>query len=461
MIYAAKYLLKPEGGHIEDAAVRVSGIRIDAVGTLQEMRMRYPEDRIEDFGMAVLAPGFVDAHTHLEYSTMNGIFEDAPYAPWKASIVEKGRLMTPEDWDDSALFGAMASIQSGITSISDVTRTGASLRACLATGMHGVVYREVTASTKAQVEPAMQEAKEDIVDWRSQVEGLAVQVGIGPDALYATHPEVLSAIGDYAMDGTPVAVHVAGSREECDFIRYGSSPFALASSGREHEAYRGIQSEAFLPMGVSPVRYALNWGIFYAPNVLAIHCVHVNAEDIGRLRDNDVRIVVCTRSNAKLGCGIAPIQRFMDNGITVGLGTNSAAAADASDMFDEMRFTLLVERGVVGGRLETGERGFLSAGRVMRMGNIEAARAIGTDREVGSLEPGKRADIAVFDISHSTQVPTDHPTACLIHDARREDVLMTMIDGKPIWRRDSGFMIDVDMERLEARAKEIRQKLRD
>ena len=189
--------------------------------------------------------------------------------------------------------------------------------------------------------------------------------------------------------------------------------------------------------------------------------MHVNAEDIGRLRDNDVRIVVCTRSNAKLGCGIAPIQRFMDNGITVGLGTNSAAAADASDMFDEMRFTLLVERGVVGGRLETGERGFLSAGRVMRMGNIEAARAIGTDREVGSLEPGKRADIAVFDISHSTQVPTDHPTACLIHDARREDVLMTMIDGKPIWRRDSGFMIDVDMERLEARAKEIRQKLRD
>ena len=108
MIYAAKYLLKPEGGHIEDAAVRVSGIRIDAVGTLQEMRMRYPEDRIEDFGMAVLAPGFVDAHTHLEYSTMNGIFEDAPYAAWKASIVEKGRLMTPEDWDDSALFGAMA-----------------------------------------------------------------------------------------------------------------------------------------------------------------------------------------------------------------------------------------------------------------------------------------------------------------------------------------------------------------
>ena len=463
MIIAAKYMIPgiPEMTSTTDAAVRVVDGRISAVGKLTELRMAYPDEEYEDFGTAVIMPGFVSAHTHLEYSTMEGIIADEPYAKWKAAIVKKSAGMTDEDWDDSALIGALGALRGGITTISDVTRTGASLRACMATGMHGTIYREVTARTKDEVEPAMEEAKQDVETWRSLAEEMGVDIGIGPDSLYATHPEVLSAIGDYAMDGTPVAIHMAGSREECDFIRYGSSPFSIAADGPEHEAYSHIQSEAFLPMGVSPVRYALNWGILYAPNVLAIHAVHVDAEDISRLRETNISIAICPRSNAKLGCGIAPIRAFREAGLTVGLGTNSPAAADASDMLEEMRFALLLERGLSGAFTSAQMAGeWLKASQVIRMGTSCAARAIGMDDEIGTIEVGKRADLVVIDISRSTQVATYSPNSCVVNDTNRSDVLMTMLDGHPVYRKGKGFDLDVDVERLMARSIEMRHRLR-
>lgn len=460
MILAARYLIRSSHQHLENAAVRVSDGRIDAVGPTDELRATYPDDQVEDFGLAAIMPGFVNAHSHLEYAPMEGLIEDVPYAAWKGYMVQKSALMTEEDWDDAALVGALDAIRGGITSISDVTATGAPLRACLATGMHGVVYREVTAPEKSQVPDAMAAAADDIAAWRSQAEGRGIQVGIGPDSLYSTHPEVLSAIGEFAMDGTPVAVHIAESREECDFIRYGSSPFALAAGGPEAEAYAGIQSKSFLPMGVTPVRYALNWGILYAPNVLAIHCVHVNSDDIERLASNDVRVAVCPRSNAKLGCGIAPIVKMMQAGITVGLGTSSPAAADSIDMFEEMRFGLLIERGVAGQLARVGNPDFLKGYHVMRMATIGSARAIGCADEVGSVDPGKRADLAVVDLSGSNQVPTEHPNACVVHTTTRQDLLMTMIDGKKVWTREGGFDLDLDVERLRARAKEMVARLR-
>lgn len=251
---------------------------------------------------------------------------------------------------------------------------------------------------------------------------------------------------------------MAGSREECDFIRYGTAPLSAARSS--NLAGRTEQPAAFLPMGVSPVRYALNWGILYAPNVMAIHCIHVDSEDIQRLAENNVSVVVCPRSNAKLGCGVAPVMKLWDGGLTVGLGTNTPASSGMFDMFEEMRTQLLLERGLMGERYEMGDDTFLSAKHMMLMSTIDSARAIGMQNEVGSLEVGKRADLVVLDVSDSNQMPTTSPNAMVVHDCGRMDVIATMIDGKFVYTSYDGYLCDVDIDRLLARASEIRAKLR-
>ena len=431
MILVAEYLLRSVGHHMRRAGVRVSNGIIDSVGTVEELKAVYPADEVRDYGPAVIMPGFVNAHSHLDHAMMDGVIADAPYATWKAVLEDKSSRLTKEDYNDSALIGALYCIRGGITTVSDVTRNGASLRAAAATGLHGLFVRQVKATEKREVPIAMERADEDIRRWRSKTGDKGITIGIGPGTLYQTHPEVLGAIGDYAKDGTPVVVHMAGSREECDFIRYGTAPLSAARSS--NLAGRTEQPAAFLPMGVSPVRYALNWGILYAPNVMAIHCIHVDDEDIQRLGENNVRVVVCPRSNAKLGCGVAPVMKLWDGGLTVGLGTNTPASSGMFDMFEEMR-TL--------------------------MSTIDSARAIGMQNEVGSLEVGKRADLVVLDVSDSNQMPTTSPNAMVVHDCGRMDVIATMIDGKFVYTSYDGYLCDVDIDRLLARASEIRAKLR-
>jgi 5-methylthioadenosine/S-adenosylhomocysteine deaminase len=459
MIYAAQYVLPGVAHHLEQAGIRVEEGRIDAVDTLENLRVAYPFDEVEDFGLAALVPGFVNGHSHLEYSLMNGIVEDLPYAAWKGAVVERARLLSEEDLQDAAFIGALDAIKAGITTTADVTASGASLKACLTTGMHGVMYREVSCATKEGVEREMGAALEDVGRWRELAKpaGTGMQIGLAPNSLYATHPEILKAIGEVAQDGTPVCVHMAGSQEECDFIRYGSSPFALAAHGPTAEAYEGIQSQAFLPMGVSPVRYALNWGILYAPNVCAVHCIHVNDDDIARLRENEIRVVACPRSNAKLGNGASNLVRLRQAGLCVGLGTNSPAAADSIDMLEEMRFSLLLERASAG---YLKRHVFLKARDALRMGTAESARAIGMQQEVGGLAAGLRADFCVIDLTRSHQVPTHTPSASVVHTTNRHDVRATFIDGKRVFDRATGFNVPLDLEYLSRRAIEIRRKLR-
>lgn len=458
MILVAEYLLRSVGHHMRRAGVRVSNGLIDAVGTVEELRAVYPADEVKDYGPAVIMPGFVNAHSHLDHAMMDGVIVDAPYATWKAVLEDKSKRLTQQDYNDSALIGALYCIRGGITTVSDVTRNGASLRAAAATGLHGLFVRQVTAAEKREVPLAMEMADNDIRRWRSKTAGNGITIGIGPGTLYQTHPEVLGAIGEYAMDGTPVVIHLAGSREECDFIRFGQAP--LKSVRSSTMTSRTEPPAAFLPMGVSPVRYALNWGILYAPNVMAIHCIHVDSEDIQRLAENNVSVVVCPRSNAKLGCGVAPVMKLWDGGLTVGIGTNTPASAGMFDMFEEMRTQLLLERGLMGERYEMGDDTFLSAKHMMLMSTIDSARAIGMQSEVGSLEVGKRADIVVLDVSDSNQMPTTSPNAMVVHDCGRSDVVATMIDGEFVYTAYDGYLCDVDIDRLLARASEIRAKLR-
>jgi len=249
------------------------------------------------------------------------------------------------------------------------------------------------------------------------------------------------------MDGTPVSLHLAGSQEEYQFVKYGSS--MLATDIRDtFDAHAPL----WLPTGVSPVRYVLQWGIFDVPNIMAVHCTQVDDSDIEILATRDVSVAYCPRCNAKLGMGLAPVEKFLRAGIRVGIGTDSPAASNSMDMFEEMRIGLLVQRAVLG------EGHFIPARQFVKLATLDAARALGIDDQVGSLEPGKQADIIAVDLSKSHQIPTHYPYGTLVHTANQENVLWTMVGGEVLYesRTWAGF----DHERIFTRAEEMRLKLR-
>jgi 5-methylthioadenosine/S-adenosylhomocysteine deaminase len=447
MLLTARYVLPIAAPHIEDGAVLVEGDRITEIGDFARLRELHPDEEVIDFGLAALMPGFVDLHTHLEYTAMRGLVDDLPYSKWKYQLLQKEKLLTSQDWDDSALLGAVEGLQSGITTIADITRTGSSGHAANAGGMRAFIYREVATMDKHQVDAVMSEAASDIEAWRSTTDPERLTIGIAPHAPYSCHPELFRRVADYAQDGTAVTLHLAGSREEYQFVKYGSS--MLATDVRDE-----FDSDApvWLPTGVSPVRYVLQWGLFDVPNIMAVHATQVDDADIDILASHDVSVAHCPRCNAKLGMGVAPVEKFVEAGLRVGIGTDSPAAANSMDMFEEMRIGLLVQRAVMA------EEHFIPARQFVKMATMGGARALGIDDQVGSLEPGKLADIIAVDLSKSHQIPTHYPYGTLVHTANQENVLWTMVGGKVMYQARQGT--NLDHERIFARAEEMRMKLR-
>ncbi len=449
MLLCAEYVLPITSDPIERGAVLVRDGKIRDLGAQDIMRLRYPDEETHDFGQAALLPGFVDVHTQLEHSVMRGIVHDVPYATWLLAVQEKAALMSSSDLCDSAILGGLEALSSGVTTVADITASGASLNAVARLGLRGVIYREVTAMDRRRVDYAMKTAKADIRRWREEVDDDRITVGIAPGALYACHPSIYQQVSEFAGDDMPVAMSLAGSMEEYNFIEHGSSPLSVHSMGEE----RGfVEIPPWLPTGATPINYALNWGAFNAGNVMAIHCVHVDEADIEKLRENDVSIAICTRSNAQLGMGVAPLNDYMLSGMRVGLGTDSPAAADSTDMFIEMRTTMLLQRAINVGR-------FLSADSMLEMATIGGARALKIDDKVGSLEIGKLADITAIDISGSHQTPTNDPTAAVVNTSAGSDVVMTMVGGDILYEKNQ-WHVDVEVARNIAHVIEIRGKLR-
>jgi 5-methylthioadenosine/S-adenosylhomocysteine deaminase len=448
MLLLARYVLPVSGPHIEDGGVVVHDSTIVAVGAGVDLLRDYPDEQVVDYGLAALTPGFVDLHTHLEYATFRGVVDDLPYTQWKIAVHGREHLLSDEDWADSAILGATEAIRSGITTVADVTDSGASVQAVQDSGLRGVIFREVSTMDASLVESTMVSALADVADWGARTDGERIVIGLAPHSPYTCHPRLLQAISDaVGTADTPVAIHLAGSRDEYDFVKYGSSPL-----GQDFRTQSGWAEQAWMPTGVSPVRYVYQWGILDLSNVLAVHCVHVDDEDIAVLERTDVGVAYCARCNAKLGMGTAPLGKFHAQGLRVGIGTDSPASTSTIDFFEEMRVGLLIQRGI------HGEQGFFSAGTFLKMATLDGARAVKMDHLIGSLEPGKRADIIAVDLSQSYQVPTQDPAAALVHTCNQEDVLMTMVDGRVLF--DRGRFLTLDPDAMGDRLESMRLKVR-
>lgn len=450
MLLTAQYIIPITSEPLVGGAVLVRDGRIRDIGDAELLKLRYPDDELRDFGTAALIPGLIDLHTHMENSVLRGIVPDQPYISWIQAVREAGSKLDVHDWHSSAVLGSLEALSAGVTCVCDISGSGASCSVMSKMGLRGIVFREVGAMDKRRVDDAMRMARNDIVRWSEMVDTSRIRVGIAPRETYDCHPAIFSEAAKVAREeDIPMSVYVAESREEYDFIRYGSSALSVASAGNR----RGfVEIPPWLPTGVSPVRYVLNWGAFEADNVMAVHCVHVDNEDINKLHEYDVAVVVCPRCNAQLSMGVAPVTDFLRSGLRVGLGTGYSVATNASDIIKEMRVGLLLNRAVNPGR-------FIATSTMLRLATIDAARALKMEDEIGSIEIGKRADLAVVDLSDSRQVPTDDPASAIINSCSAVDVLMTMVDGHIRYEKNQ-WHVDFDVARDIARVIEIRSKLR-
>jgi 5-methylthioadenosine/S-adenosylhomocysteine deaminase len=445
MIYTARYVLPISSPHIANGAVAIYDGRIVAVGTLEQIKKKYPDENVEDLGTSAILPGFVDCHTHLDYSVMRGLIEDGAYAKWKYHLMQAEHKLDEDDWDVSAMLGALEAATAGITTVADITFNTGTLEAVEAVGLRALIYREVETMDKKAIASTMEAAVADIDAWRAQA-GERVTVGIAPHSAYSCHPELFRAVADYAADGTPVAMHLAGSAEEHDFVKYGSSRLAL-----EVRDEFDRNAPHWLPTGVSPVRYVLQWGILDVPDLLAIPCTQVDRSDVAVLANHDVAVAYCPRFNAKLGMGIAPLRAFVDAGLRVGIGTDSPAAANGMDMIEEMRTDLYLQRAAFG------KDSFFTAEQALRLATLGGAEALKIADAVGSLDVGKKADIIAIDLSKSSQIPTHSPESAIVHSSHPSEVFFTMVDGEVIYR-DTRWT-RVDGEKTKAASEEIRRKL--
>jgi len=356
---------------------------------------------------AVIVPGLVNAHSHLEYAVYGGFGDGEPFGGWLATHIRRKRAL---DWDAMlaiARRGAADSLAAGITTTADYSFSGAAAPAAAAAGLRAIVYLEVFAS-----DPAVAAAQ--LAETRSRPgvdDGALVRLGVSPHAPYTCSVEVYG----WALGlGVPVGTHLAESENEQLWLRDGSGPLAANAA------------VLVRPTGKRSVETLAE---VLGPGLLCAHCVEVDAEEVALLAARDVPVAHCPRSNAMLGCGIAPLEALRRAGVRVGLGTDSPASTPSLDPWEELRVA------VYAARARERRPDALSAHDALRLATLDAARALGLEGELGSLTVGKRADLAVLSLAATPYDPVEDPAVAAVFGGSPAGILETIVDGETRYRQ--------------------------
>lgn len=345
--------------------------RIEAVG--EDHAVPRPENAARlDLGEAILIPGLVNSHSHLELTALRGLVPPAPFHEWVYRVRRLKEAMDRDAFSASARWGVLESFASGITSTADTGSSLAPAAAMAELGMRGVAFHEVFGPDPSVFEKAMEALSRDwqrLAQWGSQ----HVRIGVSPHAPYTVSDELVRAVVTFATRyDAPLAMHLAESDAERQLVTEGTGPFAEALR------QRGI---TVAPRGRSCVMWAESVGLLEAAPLL-IHCVQCNAADLAIVAEHHATIAHCPWSNRELGHGSANLREMLRAGVTVGIGTDSVATGGVPDLF---RDAALAQRAAG-----------LDASEALSLITLQAARATGI-ADAGTLEPGAWADLLELD----------------------------------------------------------------
>ena len=413
--YRARWVLPVSRPPIADGVVAVRDGVIVYVGP----RGDAPPGPEEDLGEVLLLPGLVNVHTHLELTAMRGFLEELDFQLWIRTLTRARRaVLSSEMLLDAARVGILEGLRAGTTTFADASQSGMPIRAMRELGVRGIMFQEVFGPDPRQCERALAELRDAVAVLR-ELESALVRVGVSPHAPYSVSHPLLAATARFAMaESLPIAIHAAESDAEDRYVREGEGPFA------EVQREIGLTPQ---PRGRSSIDALARAGALDA-HPLLIHCVRVDGEDIRAIAASGCTVAHCPASNAKLGHGVAPLHELMTAGIPVGLGSDSVASNNRLNVLDESRLAVLFQRM----RLRSSDA--LPAAAALELATLGGARALGLADRIGSLEPGKAADLAGFDLRCARGTPVVDPVVAAVFALSGCDAAFVSVAGRVLMR---------------------------
>jgi 5-methylthioadenosine/S-adenosylhomocysteine deaminase len=421
--------VRPAGVVLDDHAVAIAAGRVAGVLPSAAARERHADARHEVLPTHVLIPGLVNVHTHAAMALMRGLADDLPLMEWLTRHIwpAEARHVSAAFVHDGTLLACAEMIRGGVTCFNDMyffpeeagrATLSAGLRAAL-----GIICIEFPTAYAADPQDYLHKgfATRDALKHQP-----LLSFCMAPHAPYTVSDATFERIVTYAEElQLPIHLHLHETRDEI----------------RESEA----------TFGCRPLARMRRLGVL-GPGLVAVHAVHLEPPEIDQLREAGSHVAHCPSSNLKLASGIAPLGALRANAVNVGLGTDGAASNNRLDLFEEMRLAALLAKGA------SGDPTVARAEEVLEMATLGGARALGLDAQIGSIEPGKWADLAAVNLGSLELSPCYHPISHLVYAAGRHDVTHVWVAGRCLLQDRQ--LTTLDTEELAARAASWEQRIR-
>jgi 5-methylthioadenosine/S-adenosylhomocysteine deaminase len=412
--------VEPAGAALADHAVAVKGGRIVAVAPTTEARRRFSPDQTVTLSDHVLIPGLVNLHTHAAMSLMRGLADDLPLMTWLHDHIwpAEAKHVSPEFVYDGTLLAAAEMLRGGITCANDMYfYPDAAGRAFLDAGMRaslGLIAVEFPTRYAADPEAYLARglATRDALRGESRL-----SFCMAPHAPYTVSDRTFTRLATLAEElDLPIHLHLHETADE------------VARSFDEH--------------GARPLERLRALGLL-SPRLIAVHAVHLTDDEIDKLAGHGCSVAHCPSSNLKLASGFARVAAMLERGVNVGLGTDGAASNNRLDLFAETRAAALLAKAVAG-RADA-----LPAMAALRAATLGGAKALGLDATIGSIVPGKAADLCAVSLDRLELAPCFDPASHLVYACGRDDVTHVWVDGRVVVSERQ--LTKVDRPKLENR----------
>lgn len=431
LVRARHVLTSGPAGHLRDGAVALAGRLIAAVGPYERLRAEFPEAGVVGDGTGILTPGLISTHGHFSEGLVTGIGETHTLWEWFVHVTGpiEAHLTRELAYVGTLLKGAEMAL-SGVTTTADMfchapgpePSTPGVVQALTELGLRGdVSYGAQDDSNPRPLELVLAE-HEALRAAAAASERCRFRVGLA--TVPAASDELIGATVELLRETPRLHVHLHEVREEVTHSR----------------STRGVGS----------VEYAARAGLLDA-QVVAAHCVWLDDTDVELLREHRVAVAHNPVSNMILASGVAPVPRLLREGVPVGLGLDGPASNDSQDMLQTMKVAALLQK------VHHLQATAMTAPQVLELATIGGARALGLDAEVGSLEPGKQADLVLFAEASPSLSNVHDPYQELVYCASPRDVHTVWVAGTPVV--SEGRVLGVDLAELLPRARELAVKL--